>query len=137
LDSARRSLILPIVLVALAGAEAGTSPSSAGAAMVKQQVCSTRGLSFSYRSGSTTYSDKVSSLKASGASCATARSIATTVATKLLHKESVSGRVAGYAVHVKSPCSGCSPVWHVTAIHPTGKATDGSATLAFEVLGGA
>ncbi len=121
---------LPIVLVALLGAAAIAGWSSASAAMTRQHACSTKGLSFSYKSGGATFGDKVSNLKAIGTSCANARAVAAAAATKLLHKKSSPGTIDGFAVHVKSPCSGCTPVWRLTA-------TKGSSKTTFEVLGGA
>jgi hypothetical protein len=119
-----------MVLVALLGAAAIAGLSSASAAMTRQQVCSTKGLSFSYKSGGATFGNKVSNLKAIGTSCATARQVATDAATKLLHRKSSPTTIDGFALHVKSPCSGCTPVWLVTA-------TKGSSKTTFDVLGGA
>ena len=92
-------------------------------------TCSTKGLSFSYKSGTATYRDRVSSLKATGASCATARAIATVAAKKQLRTNHVPATINGFSVHVKSPCSGCTPVWRVTA-------TKGNAKVTFRILGG-
>ena len=92
-------------------------------------TCSSKGLTFSYKSGTATYQDKVSRLRATGASCATARAIATVAAKKQLHTNHVPATINGFRIHVKSPCSGCTPVWQVTA-------TKGSSKVTFKILGG-
>lgn len=118
------------MLLALIATAAIAGSPLASAASNRQKACSTKGLSFSYKSGGATFGDKVSNLKATGVSCATARDLATTAANKLLHNKPVPTMTDGFTVHVKSPCSGCTPVWHVTATNSTSKTT-------FKVLGGA
>ena len=108
-----------------AAAFAGSAQVSAATAT----TCSTKGLHFSYKSGTATYGNKVASLRATGASCATARGIATVAAKKQLRTNHVPATINGFSVHVKSPCSGCTPVWRVTA-------TKGSSKVTFRVVGG-
>lgn len=121
--------VLATLVIVLVGTAANDGLASAGAA-TKPLACSTKGLSLSYKSGSATYSVKVSGLKTIAASCSLARSLASSVAAKHLHRKPVPATLQGFAVHVRSPCSGCTPVWRVTATH-------GSAKITFELLGGA
>lgn len=118
------------VVILLVGAALVAALPAASSATNRDPACSTKGLSFSYRSGSVTYGDKVSDLKATGASCATARDVATVTAKKLLHGKPVPSVIDHFTVHVKSPCAACTPVSYVTA-------TKGSAKTTFKVLGGA
>jgi hypothetical protein len=116
------SLILAaaaLVPVAQAGAATHHSASKA---------CSTRGLHYSYRSGSVTFGDKVVRLHSKGVQCRTARSVASKVAKDLLHNRSVPHKIDGLTVRVSS-CSGCAPDWQVSATRRGGKVT-------FHVLGG-
>jgi len=129
-SSCRSSAMLRGALIVLIGAATVVGLPQANAATNRDRACSTKGLSFSYKSGSETLRDKVSKLEATGASCAAARDVATAAAKKLLHGKPIPAMIDGFGVHVKSPCSGCTPVWHVTA-------TKGSAKTTFEVLGGA
>ena len=113
------SLMIPAALGEAQASAAGTA-----------RACSTSGLRFTATSGSSTESVKVERLKAAGSPCATARSVAKTVARKLLRSSSVPARIDGFKLAVRSPCSGCAPVWQV-------KATKSGATITFSVMGGA
>lgn len=126
----RRASALATVVIALVGMGANDGLASAVAAASKPRPCSTKGLRVSYRSGSASYSVKVSGLVATTAACSNARSLATAVATNELHRKTVPATIQGFAVHVRVPCSGCTPVWHVTA-------TRGTARITFELRGGA
>ena len=119
------------VLVALAGAAVAvlTAPAGARPRAAAAKSCSSSGLHYSYKKGSATYADKVEKLTVAGATCAQARSLAGTVAQDLLHHKKVPSQIGGWRPHVKNPCSGCSPVWKVTA-------NGGAATSTFEVHGG-
>jgi hypothetical protein len=108
------------VMVALpgpAGAHAGTA-------------CSTSGLSFSYRDGSATLGDKVEGLIVSHVRCTTGRGVATRVAQALLHDRGVPKRLSGLRVRVSSPCTGCEPVYGISA-------RDGAKSVTFQVFEGA
>lgn len=124
------SASLRAVLICLIGAALTATLPAASAATNRVTACSTKGLSFSYRSANVTYGNKVSDLKATGASCATARDVATVTAKKLLHNKPIPSVIDRFTLHVTSPCAGCTPVWQVTARKGSSKAT-------FKVLGGA
>lgn len=126
----RRLTSVSTVLAVVIGATASAALPSAGAAMNRQLGCSSKGLSFSYKRGGATFADRVADLRTAQATCTTARFVATSVTQKLLHQKRVPATAEGFTVHVKSPCSGCSPIWRVTA-------TQGTARIRFNVLGGA
>ena len=101
-----------------------------GLAAPHAKRCSTAGLRFSYGNGGITYSSKVSRLRQSGTSCATARNVAGTAAKKNLYGKPVPRKIDGFRMHVQAPCGGCAPVWD-------GTATKGSAKITFTIEGGA
>ena len=125
----RRASAAGAALIALAAAAgfAGLPPASAATSTV---TCRSAGLRVTYHSGNVTFSNKVESLRATAVSCATARDIAAVTAKRLLHHNSVTPKVDGFRVHVKSPCSACAPVWHV-------RATAGRSKITFTLMGGA
>jgi hypothetical protein len=101
-----------------------------GLAAPHAKRCSTAGLRFSYGNGGITYSSKVSRLRQSGTSCATARDVAGTTAKKNLYGKSIPKKIEGFRMHVQAPCGGCAPVWNSTA-------TKGRAKITFIIEGGA
>jgi hypothetical protein len=110
------------------------STAATGAAPLKAakpaRTCSTAGLHFTEKQDGTTFSVAVANLKAKVATCAQARSLATTVAKDLLAETKVPARVAGFNVTVKAPCTGCTPDTQVTA-------RSGQELITFTVKGGA
>jgi hypothetical protein len=118
------ALISPVAATALATPVAASTATQAG------KTCSSKGLRFTRRSHRVTFSNKVTGLKATHTSCATARKVATVAAKALLRRNRVPAKVDGFRVRVKAPCAGCTPVWHVTA-------TKASSKVRFTVLGGA
>jgi hypothetical protein len=102
----------------------------AGAAAAKGKSCNVKDLHYSYTKGTASYSDAVETLTAAGASCTSAQKVAGAVAKDLLHNTKVPGTISGLKVKVTNPCTGCTPLWGVTA-------TGGGATVKFTVMGGA
>jgi hypothetical protein len=86
-------------------------------------ACSTKGLSFSFRSGTTTQSVKVAHLRATGVTCNTARRVAGSVAKDVLHDRTVPAVVDGFRVSVKHPCGGCTPDTTVSGTSKSGHVT--------------
>jgi hypothetical protein len=108
------------------GAQKHQAPRAAGTT----KTCSTAGLRFASKSEGVTYSVAVANLKAKGAECSTARSLATVVAKDLLHETKVPARISGFEVTVKAPCAGCTPNTAVTA-------KSGQELVTFTIKGGA
>jgi hypothetical protein len=92
--------------------------------------CSSKGMRYERKSGSSTRSTKVSKLRVKGAGCATARGVAATVAKAILKTNRVPSRAATYRIRANKPCAGCAPVWVV-------RATKGKRIVTFQVAGGA
>lgn len=114
----------------LGGAAIGAQPQGAARFAPGPKTCSTAGLRFSQKSEGVTYSVAVANLKAKGAGCSTARSLATVVAKDLLKETKVPARISGFDVAVKAPCAGCTPNTAVTA-------KSGQKLVTFTVKGGA
>jgi hypothetical protein len=110
-------LAMMLAMPGPAGAHAGTA-------------CSTSGLSFSYRNGTAAFGDKVEGLIVSRVRCTTGRTIATRVAQALLHNRVVPREISGLRVRVSSPCTGCAPVYGITA-------RAGARRVTFQVFDGA
>lgn len=114
--------------LALLGVAAIIAPLAAAKPAIRP--CSTAGLRYVQKQEGVTYSVAVANLKAKGPTCATARSLAGTVAKDILGETKVPARIAGFNVTVKSPCSGCTPNTTVTA-------KSGPELITFTVKGGA
>jgi hypothetical protein len=114
------------IVLALLVAGLLLGPASAPAAT----SCSTKGMRYERKSGSSTQSTKVSRLRARGAGCATARRVAATVAKAILRTNRVPARAATYRILANKPCAGCAPVWIV-------RGTKGRRIVTFQVAGGA
>jgi hypothetical protein len=127
---AKMSLIgVAALLAALFGITA-IGPGLSAAAKPATRTCSAAGLRYVKKEDGTTFSVAVANLKAKVATCATARSLAGTVAKDLLDETKVPARIEGFKVTVKEPCAGCTPNTQVTA-----KA--GEELVTFTVKGGA
>ena len=92
--------------------------------------CSTKGMRYERKSGSSTHSTKVKALRIKGAGCATARRVASTVAKAILRTNRVPARAATYRIRANRPCAGCAPVWVI-------RGTKGRRIVTFQVAGGA
>jgi hypothetical protein len=125
-------LVVSAVLLSgvVGGAAIGAQPEQAAMPTAASKACSAAGLHFTQKSEGVTYSVAVANLKATVATCAAARSLATTVAKDILAETKVPARIAGFAVTAKAPCAGCTPNTQVTA-------KSGQKLVTFTVKGGA
>ena len=92
-------------------------------------TCSSKGMRYERKSGSSTQSTKVSKLRVKGAGCQTARRVAATVARSILRTDKVPARAATYRIRANKPCAGCAPVWVV-------RGTKGKRIVTFQVAVG-
>ena len=120
---------------ALLGAFAGAPSSHAiPVRALANKICSTSGLHFSYTRAGVTYSARVRNLTATGVSCAKAASLASVVATDVLHNRRVPANLQGLKVTMRKPCTACTPNTRVTA---TGSGRKSGESVRFIVAGGA
>jgi hypothetical protein len=126
------TLVFGVVAALLPALLLGTAAVDAAPMTAKPttRTCSVTGLGFHERQSGVTYGVAVVGLRAKVATCAKARSLATTVAKDILSGTKVPARVAGMSVKTKEPCAGCTPNTQVIA-------TAGNERVTFTVMGGA
>ncbi len=110
-----------VVVVAAAALALVAAHSRAAAGKAHTATCSARGLSPTRKHDGVTEGVTVSKLRATVATCATARTVAHGAAVALLDHDAVPRKIDGYTLSSKAPCVACTPQRTVTATASRGR----------------
>ncbi|MDO8185651.1 hypothetical protein Q5424_01970 [Conexibacter sp. JD483] len=123
MESSTGTVIRGLCAALAAALPAFAAADVAAAAKADPASCSVRGLSPSRHEDGVTYAVTVSKLRADGASCRAARSLARRAAVALLDRNRVPRRIGDYTLRSQAPCAGCTPQRTVTATAPGRRVT--------------